>query len=338
MNIHALPKVELHYHLDGSVRPSTVRDIALEEGISLPATELEQLTSYLEVKEDCSDLKQYLSTFELPIQCMQSARGLERIAYEAVEDAARQNIKYLEIRFAPALHMQKGLQLEEIVSCVLAGMKQAERKFGTLARVILICLRSHSLEMNKAVAKTARHFLGQGVVGLDLAGDEAGFPPQLHKEVFRLAHKYDIPITIHAGEAAGSENIREAITGLHAKRIGHGVRLRDDRELLEAVRERQIPLEMCLTSNVQTKAVKSWTEHPIREYYDQGILITVNTDNTTVSNTNMTQEYEKLIGIYDFGLKDVKNVIMNGLKASFLEEHLKKKLLAEFRSEFERLG
>jgi adenosine deaminase len=334
MNIHALPKVDLHFHLDGSVRPSTIKEIALAEGIKLPAEEVEQLASFLQVKESCNDLSEYLSTFELPVLCLQTAQALERVAYEAVEDASKQNIKYLEIRFAPQLHTDKGLTLEEIVSSVLAGMKNAGEAFGVRARLLLTCLRSHSLEKTTEVVETARKFLGQGVVGVDLAGDEAGYPPQLHREAFRLAHRYDIPITVHAGEAAGAENIREAIVNMHAKRIGHGVRLRENRELLHAVKKNQIALEMCPTSNVQTKAVSSWREHPIREYYDHGILVTVNTDNTTVSNTTITQEYEKLVQLYQFSLEDLKRIIMNALAASFLEEPERKKLIAEFQHAF----
>lgn len=334
MNIHALPKVDLHFHLDGSVRPSTIIEIAQEEGIKLPALELERLLPFLQAKENGGDLSDYLSAFELPILCLQSERALERVAYEAVEDASRQNVKYLEIRFAPQLHREKGLSLENIVSSVLAGITSAGKQFGVKARLILTCLRSHSPDKSLEVAETARQFMGQGVVGLDLAGDEAGFPPQLHKEAFRLAHRHGIPITIHAGEAAGAENIQEAITNMNAARIGHGVRLRDNPALLQEVKKNGIALEMCITSNIQTHAVKSLQDHPIRQYFDQGILVTINTDNTTVSNTTITQEYEKLVRFYHFSLEELKQIILNGASASFLDGHEKQEFLSEIQKEF----
>lgn len=334
MNMHALPKVDLHFHLDGSVRPSTILEIAQDEGIKLPAPETEQLLPYLQAKE-CGNLSDYLLAFALPIQCMQSTRALERVAYEAVEDASKENVKYLEIRFAPELHREKGLALDQIVSSVLAGITNAGKQFGVRARIILTCLRSHSPEKSVEVVETARQFWGQGVVGIDLAGDEAGFPPQLHREAFHRAHRYGIPITIHAGEAAGAENIQEAIANLHAARIGHGVRLRENPGLLQEVKNSRIPLEMCITSNIQTQAVKSWEDHPIRQYFDQGILVTANTDNTTVSNTTITQEYEKLVRFYHFSLEELKTIILNGVSAGFLEEDEKKKLIDEFLREFQ---
>jgi len=327
--IESLPKVELHYHLDGGLRPSTVRALASEAGISLPERE-DELLQMLRVTNDCASLFEYLEKFQLPAALLQTAANLERVAYEAVEDAAKANVKYIEVRFAPQLHVEKGLTLEETVTAVLAGMKAGEQATGTIARLILICLRNHPIELNWQVLKQARVFYGHGVVGMDLAGDEAGFPPELHKSVFEEAHRLGIPITIHAGEAAGAENIRTSIDCLHACRIGHGVRLEQDPALLQVVREQRIALEMCLTSNIQTKASPSWDAHPIRRYYDQDLTVTVNTDNATVSNTTLNTEYERLMHFHDFRLDELQRMNAYAMEASFAEEEIKVKLLREF--------
>lgn len=333
--IELLPKVELHYHLDGGLRPSTVRELAFEEGIPLLDQE-EELLRLLRVTNDCASLFEYLEKFQLPAALLQTAANLERVTYEAVEDASKANVKYIEIRFAPQLHVEKGLSLEKTVSAVLAGMKAGEQASGTIARLILICLRNHPIEMNWQVLEQAKAFFGKGVVGIDLAGDEAGFPPELHQAVFEEAHRLGIPITIHAGEAAGAENIRTSIASLHACRIGHGVRLEQDPALLQVVREQRIALEMCLSSNIQTKASPSWDAHPIRRYYDQDLTVTVNTDNTTVSNTTLNTEYERLMHYHDFRIDELQRMNAYAIEASFAEEEIKWKLMREFFTVTER--
>ncbi|WP_152391917.1 adenosine deaminase [Paenibacillus guangzhouensis] len=327
--IESLPKVELHYHLDGGLRPFTVRALASEAGIALPEQE-EQLLWMLRVTDHCASLFEYLEKFQLPAALLQTAANLERVAYEAVEDAAKGNVKYIEIRFAPQLHVEQGLTLAETVSAVLTGMRAGEQATGTIARLILICLRNHSIELNWQVLEQASAFYGQGVVGMDLAGDEAGFPPELHQAVFEEAHRRGIPITIHAGEAAGAENIRTSIACLHASRIGHGVRLEQDPALVEVVREQRIALEMCLTSNIQTKASPSWDAHPVRRYYDQDLTVTVNTDNATVSNTTLNMEYERLMHYHDFRIDELKRMNANAIEVCFAEEEVKRKLMREF--------
>jgi len=327
--IQQLPKVELHYHLDGGLRPSTVRAFAAEAGSPLPGRE-EELLPLLHVTEDCASLTEYLEKFRLPAQLLQTAANLKRAAYEAVEDAAKTNVKYIEIRFAPQLHVGQGLSLEEVVSAVLDGIKAGEQDSGTAARLILICLRNHPIAMSWQVLELTQAFFGKGVVGIDLAGDEAGYPPLLHQPVFEEAFRLGIPITVHAGEAAGADSIRSAVFGLHARRIGHGVRLEQDPGLLRFVREHRIALEMCLTSNIQTKAAADWEAHPIRRYYDEGIAVTVNTDNTTVSNTTLNLEYERLMLHYGFRLDELKRMNRYALEASFAEAEIKSKLMQEY--------
>jgi len=328
-SIVQLPKVELHYHLDGGLRPSTVRELAIEMGIALPDGE-DELLRMLRVTNDCASLFEYLEKFQLPAALLQTAANLERAAYEAVEDASKTNVKYIEIRFAPQLHVEKGLTLEETITAVLAGMNAGEQATGTIARLTLICLRNHPIELNWQVLEQAKAFHGQGVVGMDLAGDEAGFPPELHQAVFEEAHRLGIPITIHAGEAAGAENIRTSIARLHACRIGHGVRLEQDPALMQVVREHRIALEMCLTSNIQTKASPTWNAHPIRRYYEQDLKVTVNTDNATVSNTTLNIEYERLMHYHDFRIDELERMNAYAIEASFAEEDIKVKLMREF--------
>ncbi|WP_374020221.1 adenosine deaminase [Paenibacillus thiaminolyticus] len=330
--IQHLPKVELHYHLDGGLRLSTVRVFASAAGLPLPDRE-EELIGLLRVTEHCASLAEYLERFRLPAQLLQTAANLKRAAYEAVEDAAKTNVKYIEIRFAPLLHTGQGLSPEEAVSAVLDGMKAGEQASGTIARLILICLRNHPIALNWQVLEQVQAFFGKGVVGIDLAGDETGYPPTLHQPVFEEACRLGIPITVHAGEAAGADSIRSAVLGLHARRIGHGVRLEQDLNLLRFVREHRIALEMCLSSNIQTKAASAWETHPIRRYFDEGIAVTVNTDNTTVSNTTLNLEYERLMFHYGFRLNELQRMNRYALEASFAEAEVKLKLMREYFAE-----
>ncbi|MFD0618412.1 adenosine deaminase [Paenibacillus sp. GCM10027629] len=327
--LHQLPKVELHYHLDGGLRASTVRELAIEANISIPEDEA-ALLELIQVQGHCNSLTQYLEKFQLPVAVMQTSTSLQRVAYEAVEDAASAQVKYIEIRFAPQLHLEQGLTLEETVDAVLQGMQLGEANTGTIARLILTCIRNHPVEMNLQVLELAKKFYLHGVVGIDLAGDEAGFPPLLHQAVFEAAHQADIPITIHAGEAAGADSIRDAVDSLHARRIGHGVRLEQDLELLDEIRASRIALEMCFTSNIQTKAASDEASHPIRRYYDLGLAVTINTDNTTVSNTNLSYEYARLAEHFHFEPEDFQKMNVEAIQASFAEDAIKKELLQHF--------
>lgn len=336
--IKNMPKVDLHYHLDGGLRPQTVIEIAGREGIALPAHNAEDIAPYLKVREGCTSLAEYLEKFDLPLKCLQTAYSQRRIAMEAVEDAASQNVKYIEVRFAPQFMVEGGLTVSEVTSNVIEGLKAGEAAFKTKARAVLICMRHHDIQKNLEVIETAKKFMGKGVCGVDLAGDEAGYPPQLSREVFELACKYGIPVTIHAGEAGGAENIYEAIENLGAVRIGHGIRLKENSRLLDFIKYRRIPLEICVTSNVQTKAAASFETHPIREYFDAGLTVTVNTDNTTVSNTNITREYEILQEKYGFTHDEIKQLVFNAANAAFLEEPEKNRLVEKIYDEFEALS
>ncbi|AJY76103.1 adenosine deaminase [Paenibacillus beijingensis] len=336
--INRLPKIELHCHLDGCVRPQTVAEISEREGIELSADSLDELTSWMRVPPSCTSLVEYLKRFELPLQCMQTPYALERIARELAEDAAYENVKYMEVRFAPHLHTRQGMTAAEVIASVGAGLAAAEKNADIIVRMIVICMRHHSVELNMEAVRAAAQFLSKGVVGVDLAGDEANYPPELHESVFQLADELGIPVTIHAGEAGGANNIRTAVERLHARRIGHGVRLYEDAEVAQLLRERNVPLEMCVTSNVQTKAVDSFEKHPIRLYLNRGIGVTVNTDNRTVSDTDLTKEYNLLSHRFQFKAADFKKVAVRAIEAAFVEPELKPQLLRKFQEEWEKLG
>ncbi|WP_424765517.1 adenosine deaminase [Paenibacillus sp. sgz302251] len=336
--LQKLPKVDLHVHLDGSVKPGTLKELALEQGRPLSIRSDAELLSNMRVSESNDSLKQYLSKFSFVLPYLQDGAALERVAYELVEQAAGERVLYMEVRFAPELHRRKGLSNDEVIHHVVEGLKRAERTFGVLSRAIIICMRNHPFELNKDTLEAAARFYRNGVVAVDLAGDEAAFPAELFCPLFEEAKRLGLPITIHAGEAAGPDNVRVAISELGALRVGHGVRMLEDSEVMALVKERQIPLEMCPLSNIQTKAVPDWDAYPIRQFLDEGIIVTVNTDNRTVSDTTLLREYKLLMKHCGLTLTDLSKVIWNGVKSAFVEEEKKALLLERFETEFNALG
>ncbi|MDQ6419145.1 adenosine deaminase [Paenibacillus sp. LHD-117] len=328
-----LPKVDLHLHLDGSVLPETLIELAKHSGSELPAWEPEKLLPYMRVEGDCDSLAQYLEKFDFVCAFLQSAHALERVAYELVKQCAEQNCRYIEVRYAPQLHREQGLTVEQTIESVLRGLAAGESEFGTVARCIAICLRGHSREQNLEVIHGASAYLGRGIVAVDLAGAEAAYPPELYTAEFALAGKLGLPVTIHAGEAAGAESVETAVLKLGASRIGHGVRMKGDAEVTELIRSRGIPLEMCPISNLQTKASPDWDSYPLRGYFDAGIRVTVNTDNLTVSGTTITKEYEALRDHLAFTDAELCAIVMNGAEAAFLFGEEKRSLCAKLAEE-----
>ncbi|MCM3625808.1 adenosine deaminase [Paenibacillus glycanilyticus] len=326
--IRLLPKIDLHVHLDGSVKPETIRELAKAQDKELPVGAEGDLTPWMQIDESCNSLVEYLSKFNFVLPFMQTAESLERIAEEVVEQAAASGCLYVEVRFAPMLHTLEGLSAGEAILHTIAGLQKGEQTFGVKARVIVICMRHDSVEKNLEVIEAAREYYGKGVVAVDLAGDEAGFPPALHQDVFDLASRYKLPITIHAGEAGSAGNVRESITRLGARRIGHGVRMTEDPAVIELVKATRTPLEMCPVSNIQTKAVTGWDAYPIRTFMEQGILVTVNTDNMTVSGTTMNLEYEMLAEHCGFTIEELARLAVNSAEAAFLEGEEKEELKA----------
>lgn len=319
MNFLNIPKIELHCHLDGSIRPSTLFEMAVSLGITDKDT-LETFSPLIRVNEDCTSLVDYLKCFALPIQVMQTQESLERIARELVEDVAKTNVKYIEVRFAPHFHMEKGLSFEQVVSSALKGLEEGRSLTGTRYNLILCCMRHMPLSTSMEVVELGLPFLGKGVVAIDLAGDEAHFPPNLHAPAFQKAKALGYHITVHAGETGNAQNVLDAIENLYAERIGHGLAIKDEPDAYAFVKKAHIPLEMCPTSNVQTQGVKSFSEHPILRFMKDGIYATLNTDNMTVSGITLETECVSLSKDLGASAEDVWSLYKNALEASFASE------------------
>ena len=300
-----------------------VEKMLWKQNIVIPREELEEK---LKVRPDCTSLTEYLEKFDLPLQCLQTKEGLEQAAYELVMDAAKDDVAYIEVRFAPMLSMDKGLSCAEVIDSVVCGLKKGERESGTYAFAIVCAMRHHSLEENMEMLKAAKPFVGKGVCALDLAGDESAYPTSLFREMFVQAKEWEIPFTIHSGECGSVDNIREAIA-LGAKRLGHGIALEKSPELRQLCKERGIGIEMCPTSNLQTKAVDGLERYPLKQFLEEGLLVSVHTDNRTVSGTTMEQE-EVLVKEHlqisdEMWLKCTKNAI----QTAFASEEIKEKLI-----------
>jgi len=335
--IREVPKAELHLHLDGSLRPSTILDLADAAGVALPYGDETSLYDYLFV-QDGRDLVDYLKRFDLTLSVMQTAESMERTARELCEDAAAENVRYLEIRYSPILHQQGDLTLAEAVEAPLRGIAQAETELGVKANLIICGIRNLPPDTSVRLAQLAAGFKDRGVVAFDLAGGEAGNPATEHAEAFRIAREANLNVTIHAGEAAGAESIAQALHGCGAHRIGHGTHLYEDPELQAYVNDHQVPVEVCLTSNVQTHAVESFETHPVRGYFDAGLNVSLHTDNRLMSGTTMTEEYARASERLGFEDSEVVDLILNGFRSAFLPRAEKLALLADVETEIRSLA
>lgn len=333
--VHSLPKAELHCHLDGSLRVETVLDLAKQDKVKLPASDAKSLRKMLEVGENCESLNEYLKAFDITCSVLQTKEALIRATYELAEDSAGENIRYLEIRFSPILHTEKGLKLTEVIEAVLKGKAMAEKKMNITIGIIICSLRHNDPNQSLILAELAVAYKNRGVVGFDLAGAEKDFPAKEHREAFYLIVNNNVNTTVHAGEAYGPESIHQAIHYISANRLGHGTRLREDGDLLNYVNDHRIPLEMCITSNIQTKAVDTYEHHPVKFYFDYGIRVTLNTDNRLISGVTLTDEYMKAIKLYGFNPDELKYLILNGFKSAFLPLWAKVRMIKSVTKEME---
>lgn len=328
MDFKLLPKVELHCHLDGSLRPETIIDIAKKENIEIPSYNINDIKKLIIAPLECKSLEEYITRFQIPIMVMQSKESLSRVAFELFEDAAEENIKYLEVRFAPLQHVNKGLTTNEVIESVLEGIKAGEELYDIKGNIILSFLKNVPEETIFEVIEEAAQFLNQGVVAVDLAGaEDEGFSLRFieaAKKAVALGYK----LTIHAGENGIGKNVLEAIELLGAERIGHGIYIKNCPTAYEIVKSKGITLEVCPTSNIQTKAVKSLKEHPFYEFLKDGIKVTMNTDNRTVSNTTLTRELQEIDKEFHLTFEDYKNIYLNSVEAAFIDEETKKALRA----------
>ena len=335
--IQKMPKVQLHDHLDGGLRPQTIIDLAHEKGIPLPESDPDALGDWFFRGAAQGDLPKYLEGFAVTTSVMQDAESLRRVAREHVEDLAADGVIYGEIRFAPVLHTSSGLKMEEVVEAVLEGVNEGSLKTGTIARIIICSLRHMDPAITLDSAKVATQFRDRGVVGFDLAGDESGHPPADHNDAFQYLRKKNFNITIHAGEAFGLSSIWQAIQHCGAHRIGHATRLVEDDTvpgdhrgtLGEYILDHRIPLEMCLSSNLHTGAVKDLEEHPFPRYLREGYRVALNVDNTLMSRTTLTREWQLAQDLFSLQISDYERIAINAVKGAFCEHSLRKTLIQD---------
>ena len=322
------PKVLLHDHLDGGLRPSTVIDLADISGYEeLPSDNVEKLSEWFHEGANRRDLNLYLETFAHTVGVMQDEYSCHRVAKECAEDLAEDGCVYAEIRFAPSLFTMQKLSVHEVIEAVLSGFSEGSSGTNLTLRTIITAMRTSN--DSKTIAEAAIDFRDKGVVGFDIAGREVGYPPTDHLEAFQLLQRENFHFTIHAGEAFGLPSIWEAVQYCGAERLGHGVRIIDDIELdasgnyilgslASFIRDRRIPLELCPTSNIHTGAVQSLEEHPIGVLKDLGFRVTVNTDNRLMSNVSMTSELLSLNKTFGWNLDDFSWLTVNAMKSAFI--------------------
>jgi adenosine deaminase len=325
--VEKLPKTDLHVHLDGSLRLETILELADKQRVELPASEPEGLRRAMNLGKNCGSLVEYLKAFDVTLRVLQTEDALTRVAYELAQDAARENVRYMEVRYSPMLHTRKGLSLTRVVEAVLAGLRAAQTDLRIESNVILCGIRNVSPESSLEMAELAVAYKNRGVVGFDLAGAEYDHPAKHHLAAFQLVRDNNINVTIHAGEAYGPESIAQAVHVCGAHRIGHGCRLRENGDLLHYVNDHRIPLECCPSSNVQTGAVRDLASHPLKLYFNLGLRVTVNTDNRLVTDTTVSKELWACHREMGMGLVELKQVITSGFKSAFLPFHVKQQYL-----------
>jgi adenosine deaminase len=332
--IRTLPKIELHRHLEGSVRLETLVAIARESGIEMPEYTVEDLRPFVQMMpNETRNSQHFLAKFQTLRQFFRSPEIIKRVAYEVVEDAAFDNVKYLELRFTPpALSNVMNCSYHEVVDWVCMATADAAAKYEIEVRLILSMNRHESTEIGEKVLQTALDFRDRGVVALDLAGNEGGFPAAPFRKVFKKVKDAGFGITIHAGEWAGADNVRHAIEHLYADRIGHGVRAVEDKGLCELLAQRRVVLEVCPTSNLHSGVVDSWPQHPLLKLRQRQILTTINTDDPLVSDITLSDEIEQVMANLPFTLDDVKQQILTAAHAAFLPESERVALAAKFES------
>lgn len=309
-----IPKIELHCHLDGSLSKEFI-----EKRLGRKVSEQE-----LSVTDDCESLVEYLEKFDLPCQCIKDEEGLEEAGYDVLKTMSSENVVYAEIRFAPLLSVTEQMDTETVIGSLLKGLERGKTEFGVGYNVIVCAMRHHTMEQNYEMIKTASRFLGKGVCAADLAGAEAQYPMSEFMELFHLTKQLGMPFTIHAGECGSAENIIDALKA-GAGRIGHGIAMRGRKDVQEMVKNSAVGVELCPISNLQTKAVQSMDEYPIKEFLNNGILVTINTDNRTVSNTSLTKELAFIQEHYGVTDDEIYRMMENAAQVAFMEDDMRSK-------------
>lgn len=329
--LQALPKIDLHRHLEGSLRLDTLAEIAIEHRLDLPGTDIETLRPYVQVTDDPPTSASFLAKFELLRHFYRSPEAVGRLAYEAIADAAADNVRYLELRFSPqALSRVQGFPLNEVCDWVIEATQQACQTFAIEVGLIVTLVRHEPPSMAEAVAQVAFERHDRGIVGIDLAGDEVNFPSQPFQSIFREAKAIGMGVTVHAGEWQGAEAIRWAVEEMSADRIGHGVRVIEDLEVLHLVQERSVVLEVCLTSNLQTGVVRHMSHHPLLDLVNMGVDVTLNTDDPSISDSTLTEEYQVAVETLGMDYKTLRKLILNAASCAFLPPDRKTALVNKF--------
>ncbi len=327
-NLMTMPKVELHCHLDGSIDPALIAGYLADEGRTVPE---EKLLEELQVQGGCENLAEYLAKFTLPLEYVQEPSHLEKCAYELVRSVSEEHVVWLETRFAPGTSLVKGYPEGEIIDSVIRGLKKAEADFGVRSGVLCCAMRHRSLEENLKTLHEARERLGSGVVGFDLAGDEHSFPNGMFSELFAEARRLKMPLTIHAGETGNADSIKAAIE-MGASRIGHGIAMWNKPDLIRECVDQGVGVEVCPTSNFQTQATDSWENYPLRCFLDQGVKVSLNTDNRTVSGVTLTDEFELCRSKGALGEDDLQTIYQNSVETSFAPDEVKDDLLKMWKA------
>ncbi|GAC1370692.1 MAG: adenosine deaminase [Ktedonobacteraceae bacterium] len=325
MDFQALPKVELHLHLDCSLSYEAVRTID-------PTITLQEYQHDFIAPARCTNLVDFLTRAPHATALMQTPEQLRLVTFDVFEQLQRDNLLYAEIRFAPFLHTEKGLTIEQVVAAVNEATEQASKETGVEARLILCTLRHYSAEQSLQTAQLVKRFQGTRVAALDIAGDEAGFPIEAHIPAFRFAIKHGLPRTAHAGEASGPQSVWETLRYFQPTRIGHGARSSEDPALLAHLKQERIHLELCPSSNLQTNMYETYANHPINRLYDDGLSLGVNTDTRTITNVTLAQEYERLHVAFGWDKEQFLACNLNALHASFLPESMKQQIEKRLRA------
>tara|TARA_B000000475_G_scaffold235268_1_gene202757 strand:+ start:16 stop:1071 length:1056 start_codon:yes stop_codon:yes gene_type:complete len=333
--INKLPKAELHCHLDGSLRLSTIIELAQTQGVHLPSNNEVELLKILSVGDSSISLEDYIRKFDIILSVLQTPESLERAAFELAMDCHHDGVKYLEVRYSPILHTKNGMHLSETIDSVKKGLSMAFDECGIITGIIICGIRHISPDHSIKLAELSIEYKNKGVVGFDLAGAEENFPAKKHKEAFYQILNNNINTTIHAGEAYGPRSIHQALHVCGAHRIGHGTRIYEDIDLLNYINDHRIPLEMCITSNVHTKAVSSISKHPFKHYMTKKIRVTLNTDNRLISNTSLSKEYKIAIDNFNLSENDIRTIIINGFKSAFLPHNKRRELIRKVVDELE---
>ena len=336
MSHYQLPKIDLHLHLDGSVLPETAWELAREQGIPMPAEDLEGFRRFIVVTADCRSVNEYLKRFELPLQILQDAASLTRVTRELIGLLASQVMGYAEIRFAPQLHLLRGMTQRDAIEAVLQGRREGLAANPGIGIGIILCTmcvgpQTANMEQNLETVRLAKEYLGKGVAAVDLAGAEGIVPLRNFAPIFDLARQLGIPFTCHAGDSQGPDTVRDALD-FGTKRIGHGHHIFEDKALCARAIAEGVTLEICPTSNVQCQSQPGYAEHPAKRLFDMGMRVTINTDNMILSGIDLDTEYDHCLNEMGFAREDLVRMLVYSAEAAFLPEGEKQALISRIRA------